>query len=140
MKKYSNKLSMKALAGWIYVLVDSIFRIETVLGWVFQQVIHRRSYVLLSRHVDEMGKNRKSNSQTMLRNFPQFENNFMAKFVQKKPNRFQECFLACVSLTDQKWCFYRFESMGEILQLHWLVQSATSKRKWLNFSLKIQLA
>ena len=55
-KKYSNKLSMKALAGWIYVLVDSIFRIETVLEWVFQQVIHRRSYVLLSRHVDEMEK------------------------------------------------------------------------------------
>ena len=51
-----NKLSMKALAGWIYVLVDSIFRIETVLEWVFQQVIHRRSYVLLSKHVDGMEK------------------------------------------------------------------------------------
>ena len=47
---------MKALAGWIYVLVDSIFRIETVLEWVFQQVIHSRSYVLLSKHVDDKEK------------------------------------------------------------------------------------
>ena len=28
----------------------------------------------------------------MLRNLPHFENNFMAKFFQKKPNRFQEYF------------------------------------------------
>ena len=40
----------------MYVLVDCIFRIETVLEWVFQQVIQRRSYVLLSKHVDEMEK------------------------------------------------------------------------------------
>ena len=46
-KKYSNKLSMKALAGRMYVLVDSIFRIETVLEWVFQQVIPRSSFVFL---------------------------------------------------------------------------------------------
>ena len=45
--------------------------------------------------------NRKSNSHTILRHFPQFEDNFMARFVQKKPNRFQECFLAYVPHTDQ---------------------------------------
>ena len=38
-KKYSNKLSMKALAGWKHFLIDSTFRIGTVLEWVFQLVI-----------------------------------------------------------------------------------------------------
>ena len=38
-EKYSNKLSMKALAGWKHFLIDSTFRIGTVLEWVFQLVI-----------------------------------------------------------------------------------------------------
>ena len=45
-KKYSKKLSMKALAVWIYALVDSIFKIQIVLEWVFQQVIFRSSYYM----------------------------------------------------------------------------------------------
>ena len=47
---------MKALAGRIYVLVDSIFRIVTVLERIFQQVIPHSSFVLLSKHVDEKEK------------------------------------------------------------------------------------
>ena len=35
-------------------MVDSIFRIVTVLEWVFQLVIPHSSFVLLSQHVDEM--------------------------------------------------------------------------------------
>ena len=42
-QKYSNKLSMKAHVGWKYVVFDSIFRIQTVLEWVLQQVILRSS-------------------------------------------------------------------------------------------------
>ena len=42
-KKYSNKLSMKALEGWKYTLVDSTSRIQIVLEWVFLQVILRNS-------------------------------------------------------------------------------------------------
>ena len=45
-QKYSNKLSMKALAVWIYALVDSIFKIQIVLERVFQQVIFRSSYYM----------------------------------------------------------------------------------------------
>ena len=42
-EKYSNKLSMKALEGWKYTLVDSTSRIQIVLEWVFLQVILRNS-------------------------------------------------------------------------------------------------
>ena len=42
-KKYSNKLSMNVLPESIYVLVDSIFKIQIVLEWVIQQVIFRSS-------------------------------------------------------------------------------------------------
>ena len=35
----ANKLSMKALAEWLNVLVDSIFKIQIVLEWVFQQIM-----------------------------------------------------------------------------------------------------
>ena len=42
-KKYSNKLSMKALVEWKYVVFDSIFRIQAVLEWVFREVIFRSS-------------------------------------------------------------------------------------------------
>ena len=38
----------------------------------------------------------------MLRNFSQFENHFMARFLQKKPNRFQECFLAYSTCSNVK--------------------------------------
>ena len=38
-EKYSNKLSMKALAGWKHALIDSTSRIGPVLEWVFLQVI-----------------------------------------------------------------------------------------------------
>ena len=55
-KKYSNKLSMKALAVWIYALVDSMFKIQIVLEWVFQQVIFRSSYYMYIK-----GSNRSQN-------------------------------------------------------------------------------
>ena len=42
-KKYSNKLSMKAREGWKHVLVDSTSRVQTVLEWVFLQVILQSS-------------------------------------------------------------------------------------------------
>ena len=38
-KKCSNELSTKALLGRKCVLDDSTFRIQTVLEWVFRQVI-----------------------------------------------------------------------------------------------------
>ena len=38
----------------------------------------------------------------MPRNFSQFENHFMARFIQKKPNRFQECFLAYSTCSNVK--------------------------------------
>ena len=40
--------------------------------------------------------NRKLCSCTLPRNLPQFQNDFMAKFFQKKPNSVQEFFLACI--------------------------------------------
>ena len=31
------------LAGWIYILIDSIFRIQSDSEWVFQQIIFCRN-------------------------------------------------------------------------------------------------
>ena len=58
LKKYSNKLSMKALAVWIYVLVDSIFKIQIVLEWVFQQVIFHSSYYM---YIKVLNRSKKGN-------------------------------------------------------------------------------
>ena len=52
MKKFSNKLSMKALAGWIYVLVDGIFKIQTRMD-ISASYLHS-SYILLSKDLYEM--------------------------------------------------------------------------------------